>query len=166
MARLNPTSYGVTLCAFLDTIAHSEGTSTVKGSDDGYNVLVGGTLFASYAQHPLSSGGIFLPSLGIYSTAAGRYQILFRNWITYKTRLRLKDFSPLSQDLIAYQLMKERGGILNAIQNNDFPEAVHLAAPIWASLPGAGYGQHEMELAQLQTVYDSLLQPSNPTQAV
>jgi muramidase (phage lysozyme) len=165
MAKLNPAVYGVNLCAFLDTIAYAEGTSTVKGSDDGYNVLVGGTLFASYVQHPLSSGGIFLPSLGIYSTAAGRYQILFRNWITYKVRLKLKDFSPISQDLIAYQLMKERGGILPALKDNDFSTAITESARLWASLPGAGYGQHEMALASLQTVYQNLLN-SNQTQAV
>jgi muramidase (phage lysozyme) len=164
MAKLDGKVYGVNLCAFLDTIAFAEGTTAVKGSDDGYNVLVGGKLFQSYERHPLSTG-VWLPNLGIYSTAAGRYQILYRNWVVYRVRLSLKDFSPLSQDLIAYQMLKERGGVLEALENNDFPEAVAEACRLWASLPGAGYGQREVELASLQTVYQGFL-PKDGTQSI
>ena len=32
-------------------------------------------------------------------------------------------------------------------------EAIAAAAPIWASLPGAGYGQREHKLARLLEVY-------------
>ncbi|MNF05427.1 hypothetical protein D3C80_2051560 [compost metagenome] len=40
------------MIAFLDMLAWSEGTSTIKASDDGYNVLVGGKLFSDYSKHP------------------------------------------------------------------------------------------------------------------
>src|SRR5271155_5299338 len=91
--------------AFLSTIAWSEGTSRVAGSDNGYNVLVGGTLFTSYADHPRVS--VFLPKLNIYSTAAGRYQLLERYFDSYKALLDLPDFSPASQDAIALQQIDE-----------------------------------------------------------
>ena len=93
------------LKAFLAMIAHSEGTSQIPGSDDGYRVLVGSTpnhprLFDSYADHPR-----VLVQLrpGLKSTAAGRYQILERIFDAYKAQLNLPDFSPASQDAIAAQ---------------------------------------------------------------
>ena len=62
----------INLKAFLDMLAWSEGTSTVAGSDNGYNVIVGGSLFKGYADHPRKL--VDIPRLGIKSTAAGRYQ--------------------------------------------------------------------------------------------
>lgn len=137
------------ISAFLDTIANSEGTSTIQGSDNGYNVLVGGTLFVSYDDHPR-----ILVNLGngLKSTAAGRYQLLERYFDAYKTQLNLPDFIPASQDAIAIQQIKECKAILD-IENGDFISAISKCAHIWASLPGAGYGQHENKLAQLQEVY-------------
>ena len=38
--------------AIHDLIGYSEGTMTIKASDDGYNVLYSGGLFASYRDHP------------------------------------------------------------------------------------------------------------------
>lgn len=43
---------GQNMAAFLDMLAYSEGTSTMPGSDDGYNVNVGRELFIGYARHP------------------------------------------------------------------------------------------------------------------
>ena len=68
--------------AFLDMIAFSEiGPDLLAKSDNGYNILCGSTpahplLFNSYGDHPRQA--MFLPKLGIYSTAAGRYQLLAR----------------------------------------------------------------------------------------
>lgn len=136
--------------AFLDMIAWSEGTSRVAGSDNGYNVLVGGTLFTGYADHPRKL--VPLPRLGIKSTAAGRYQLLSKYFDAYKKRLGLKDFSPGCQDAIAIQQIKECGA-LDEVMAGRFDEAVKLCARIWASLPGAGYGQHEHKLADLKAAY-------------
>lgn len=39
--------------AYLDMLAWSEiGDKLLKSSDNGYNVIVGGTLFNSYVDHP------------------------------------------------------------------------------------------------------------------
>jgi muramidase (phage lysozyme) len=136
------------LAAFLDMIAKSEGTARY-GDDDGYNVLVGGTLFTSYADHPRKLVSI---RPGLASTAAGRYQLLARYFDTYKQQLHLPDFSPLSQDAIALQQIKECGAV-NNIEAGHFSTAVVLCAHIWASLPGAGYGQHENTMADLSAAY-------------
>lgn len=94
---------GVNVVAFLDMLAWSEGTDNGKQAtkDRGYDVIVGGQLFKSYADHPRVL--VDLPKLKIQSSAAGRYQLLRRYHDAYKKTLGLKDFSPLSQDLIALQ---------------------------------------------------------------
>lgn len=141
--------------AFLDMIAHSEiGAKLLDVSDNGYDVIVGSTLakpllFSSYADHPRR-----LVELrpGLKSTAAGRYQLLSRYFDAYKRTLGLPDFSPDSQDAIALQQIKECRA-LPMIEAGQFGAAVKQCARIWASLPGAGYGQHENKLADLQAAY-------------
>jgi len=133
--------------AFLDMIAISEGTHG-KGNN-GYNVLVGGKLFAGYADHPRQLVKLN-PKLS--STAAGRYQLLARYYDAYKKMLGLKDFSPASQDAIAIQQIKERKA-LDDIVAGRFDVAVGKVKNIWASLPGAGYGQHENSLEKLRLAY-------------
>ncbi|VAE94099.1 glycoside hydrolase family 24 protein [Enterobacter hormaechei] len=140
------------LQAFLDMLAWSEGTSRIKGSDNGYNVVVGGSLFTSYADHPRKL--ISLPKLGIKSTAAGRYQLLSRYYDAYKKQLGLKDFSPASQDAIAIQQIKERRALPD-IESGNIKAAITKCSNIWASLPGAGYGQHEHKIDDLVNKYIS-----------
>jgi muramidase (phage lysozyme) len=145
---------GENRCAFLDMIAFSEiGPQLLAASDNGYNVLVGSTptrplLFSSYATHP----DVFNPALD--STAAGRYQLLFRYFSYYQSLLHLADFSPMSQDLIALQQIRERGA-LASIDSGDLDHAVFLCSNIWASLPGNHYAQHVNPLTALQTAYAS-----------
>ena len=135
------------LQAFLDMIAVSEGTAG-KG-DNGYNVIVGGALFESYDDHPRKL--VWLRP-GLASTAAGRYQLLKRYYDAYKKQLNLPNFSPLSQDLIAIQQIKERGA-LQDIEKGYISVAIDKVKNIWASLPGAGYGQHENKLDKLIAAY-------------
>ena len=134
--------------AFLDMIAHSEGT-IYYGDQDGYNVIVGGTLFDDYSDHPRKLVEL---SPTLKSTAAGRYQLLSRYFDFYKAKLHLPDFSPASQDAIALQQIKECHA-LEDIDAGEFDDAVEKCAHIWASLPGAGYGQHENALDNLRLVY-------------
>jgi lysozyme len=135
------------LQAFLNMIAVSEGTAG-KG-DNGYNVIVGGALFESYDDHPRKL--VWLRP-GLASTAAGRYQLLSRYYDAYKKQLNLPNFSPLSQDLIAIQQIRERGA-LEYIEKGYINVAIDKVKNIWASLPGAGYGQHENKIDKLITAY-------------
>lgn len=142
--------------AFLDMLAVSElGVDLLANSDNGYNVLVGSTaeaphLFSSYADHPRVL--VTLPRLGIKSTAAGRYQVLARYFDAYKAQLGLPDFGHDSQDAIAVQMIKESRAI-DAVDFGQFELAVAACAHIWASLPGAPYGQHTNSIAALRDAY-------------
>lgn len=141
--------------AFLDMIAVSElGRALLAKSDNGYNVVVGSTpsapiLFSGYADHPRRLIEI---RPGLKSTAAGRYQLLSRYFDVYKRQLGLKDFSPASQDAIALQQIRERKA-LPLIDAGKFDAAVAQVRNIWASLPGAGYGQNEHSLDYLRAAY-------------
>jgi muramidase (phage lysozyme) len=143
------------LKAFLDTIAHSEiGPDLLAKSDRGYNVVVGSTaahpiLFSPYTDHPRK---LMKLSDKLSSTAAGRYQLLERYYDAYKKTLGLPDFSPDSQDKIALQQIRECKA-LDDIEVGRFAAAVAKCAHIWASLPGAGYAQHENRIADLQTAF-------------
>ena len=141
------------LVAFLDTIAYSEGTDKAgqPTKNRGYDVLVGGGLFTGYTDHPRKL--IDLPRLGIKSTAAGRYQILARYYDHYRTQLGLPDFSPVSQDKIAVQLIRECKA-LDDIDTGRIADALHKCRSRWASLPGAGYGQHEHKVDTLIAVFE------------
>ena len=138
------------LKAFLDMIAFSEGTSTIKSSDSGYNVIAGGALFTSYQDHPRKR--VFIKRINDYSSAAGRYQLLARYYDAYKKQLGLKDFSPASQDAIAIQQIKECRAI-DDINAGRFADAVAKCRRIWASFPNAGYSQHENKQSDLQAKY-------------
>lgn len=128
--------------AFLDMLAWSEGTDNGRQptKNHGYDVIVGGALFSDYSDHPRQL--VDLPRLKIKSTAAGRYQLLARYWDAYRKQLGLKDFSPASQDAVALQQIKERRA-LDLIDAGDIRQAIDRCSNIWASLPGAGYGQFE-----------------------
>lgn len=140
------------MSAFFATLGYSEGTDNGRQptKNKGYDVIVGGSLMTSYADHPRKL--VDLPKLGIKSTAAGRYQILSKYYDAYKKRLRLPDFSPASQDAIALQLIRECKAV-DDIEAGRIADAIHKCRSRWASLPGAGYGQHEQKLDKLIAVY-------------
>ena len=151
---------GKNRCAFLDMLAVSELGPLLGVSDNGYNVVVGSVfsksgnhkldLFTDYRVHPRKL--VNLPNLGIKSTAAGRYQILARFYDVYKAQLKLPDFSPLSQDLIALQLMRECKAF-EPLDRGDIVTAIKRCKSRWASLPGAGYGQNEHSMEHLVNAY-------------
>lgn len=155
--------------AFLDMLAVSEGTSTSKVSQcDGYDVIVIGTdgvheLITDFSTHPFASGlrqSKVFNSKGETSSASGRYQFMKRDWVHYRDQLRLEDktiypegaFSPAAQDAWAIQLIRERSA-LPLIDFGSFETAVARCRNIWASLPGAGYGQHENSIEKLKAAY-------------
>lgn len=159
---------GQNFVAMLDMIAWSEGTSRFHGidasngldSDNGYRVLVGSILattnhpevlhtFGDYSRHP---NMLVTLSNTLSSTAAGRYQILYRWWSAYQAKLRLTDFSPMSQDLYALNIMREQGAF-QFIRVGAFAQAVACISDQWASLAGSQYGQHTNTMDDLQLAY-------------
>lgn len=165
MPRLsNEECGGGNVAAFLDMIAVSEiGRRMLDDplSDDGYKVIVGSMpgrnergesrliLFHDYTTHP---NRLVHLTAHLSSTAAGRYQVLWRYWKAYKEQLKLPDFSPESQDRIAIKLLKETGSY-GMLREGRLATALRLARSRWASLPGAGYGQHEQKIETLVAAY-------------
>lgn len=146
--------------AFLDMIAHSEGTSTSPATQcEGYDVIVTGVdgkpeVFNDFRNHPFAYGrpSKVINSRGLKSSASGRYQFMLKDWAHYRDQLGLPDFGPEAQDKWALQLIRECRA-LPLIDAGRFDDAVAKCAHIWASLPGAGYGQHENKLADLRAAY-------------
>lgn len=105
--------------AFLDTIAWAEGAS--------YDTLYGGARFGDYSR---------FPGYGKHNTPSGRYQIVAKTYDGLSKALGLTDFSPHTQDLMAVQLLRERGA-LQPLLSGDLDAVLPNASRIWASLPQA-----------------------------
>lgn len=153
------------LNAFLDTITFSElGAGLITPETDyGYKVIVGSTpkhpiLMTTYADHPRRE--IWQERIQDYSTAAGAYQILARFFDAYKTQLSLPDFSPVSQDRIAIQLIRECHA-LSWVEAGYIAQALYACSSRWASLPRhsgdehGAYGQGANHIEGLLSVYRS-----------
>jgi len=141
--------------AMMDTIMWTEGTN-IGSSNDGYDRLVNGRdkpggvlmpkVFTDFSDHPNKK--VWVNTLIQYSTAAGRYQILYRYWPFYKRKLALPDFSPLSQDRYVVQQFRERRAY-DLLVAGKIRQAVYAIDNIWASLPSdkdTGYGQPQKSM--------------------
>jgi lysozyme len=146
--------------AFLDMISAAEGTTKY-----GYFTLVGDTKLSSLSAHPNTVVRLKTKHGTIPSTAAGRYQFLFRTWKDVATKLQLPDFGPHSQDLAALELVARRGG-LTKVLNGDLNGAISACRKEWASFPGAGYGQGERSLAFMQSKFNQALAQYGSTSPV
>ena len=137
------------LQAFLDCIAKCEGTD----SPDGYRALFGftprnGRIFDNgYIDHPnIRSPFTQTDGQQNYSTAAGRYQIIFPTWRELKKKLGLVAFTPADQDAAAVELIRATGALPD-VEAGRFQEAIDKCAGIWASLPASHYPQPKRTLA-------------------
>ena len=121
-------------------LAWSEGTDNgrQKTRNHGYDVIVGGELFNTT---PITSQTCHAKP----KTQINRRRTLPASFplvgclpqAVWPERL-----SPKSQDAVALQQIKERGA-LPMIDRGDIRQAIDRCSNIWASLPGAGYGQFE-----------------------
>ena len=150
------------LTKFLDLIAFSEGTSTSPVTkNDGYDVIVTGVngpeILTDYSDHPFAKGRpakLIRTNPPLYSTAAGRYQILLRFWRSYQEMLDLPDFGPASQDAVAIRILKEQHA-LAPIEAGDAQAAIVLCSNIWASFPGNDYGQNPHSMNRLMEKWNA-----------
>lgn len=143
---------------FLDLIAFSEGTSTSPiTQNDGYDIIVSGIdgrhRFDDLSHHPNML--VTVNDKGLKSTAAGRYQLLYRWWVPYRQLLKLPDFGEVSQDLVALQQIREQKA-LPYIDNGNIASAIMCCSNIWASFPGNLYGQRQHAMQVLLDKYKAL----------
>lgn len=116
--------------AFLDMIAWAEGTDNdvSDGQRTGYDVMMGGTiknprLMPNLYNHP---GGV----------ASGRYQAIPSTWREATRMLGLYDMTPESQEIFGvYAFHTKRPGLLDAIVQNRFADAIETGSLEWASFP-------------------------------
>ena len=87
-------------------LAWSEGTDNgrQKTRNHGYDVIVGGELFTDYSDHPRK---LVTLNPKLKSAGAGHTSFFPVGGITYRKQLGLKDFSPKSQDAVAFKQIKE-----------------------------------------------------------
>lgn len=160
---MNPTDPERNVRALLDAISWAEGTAQ---QSDPYRVCYAYShTIQSFSDHPYELGewpGVVLTAEqcrgaglnpGCKSTAAGKYQITVSTWRPLKSQLKLRDFSPASQDAAARELLRQVGA-LDLIRRGDLTGALSAARRTWASLPGAGYaGQGMRTSGQMVTAY-------------
>jgi muramidase (phage lysozyme) len=132
------------LRAFLLMIQYAEGTL----GPDAYRTLFGGRLFNSYGQHPNTK----VTKGHFSSTAAGAYQFLYNTWSDLQRTLRLSDFSPSSQDRAAVEMIRQKEALADVLAGN-IVTAIYKCRKVWASFPGAGYGQGERSLNVMLKAY-------------
>lgn len=136
------------LKAFLDMIAWAEGTQ----HSEGYRTQYTGATFIGYQTHPDRVRCSYSNGRRLCSSAAGRYQFLQPTFERISKKLGLTDFSPISQDLAAVELIREQEAVAD-IEAGNIKAALYKVAPIWVHIEGAGYGQPEYTLDELETVF-------------
>jgi len=128
--------------ALLDTIAWAEGTGCY------YNMMFGRQLFYDLSAHPVETGE--MPKKGFpfgprwrrnTSTAAGRYQFLYKTYKALKEEgLFQENFGPDEQDKAAVHLITVTRDVsfdmlVEAVQNENLIPVWDKLAKEWASLP-------------------------------
>lgn len=151
--------------AFLRVIRYAEGTSGPNGYRQIFATRGGPNLFDSWADHPRVAKQFKVGDKTLWTSAAGAYQFMavsprpaplkptsVNTWDRLQAKLGLADFSPASQDRAAVELIAEAGA-LQDVKAGRFDQAINKCRGIWASLPGATYGQPTKDLRTLRNVY-------------
>jgi lysozyme len=136
--------------AFAFMVMKAEGTTK-----HGYYTLFGNTPINSLSAHP----NTVIKAGGYHSSAAGAFQFLSKTWTGLAQKLGLTDFSENSQNAAFVELLREKNALIPLL-NGDFDTALNLSRRVWASLPGAGYGQGEKSLNQVRAWFQEGL--NNP----
>ena len=123
--------------AFLDMLAWSEGTDNgrQKTRNHGYDVIVGGELFTDYSDHPRK---LHAPNPKLKSQAPDATSFFLLVDVTVQL---LQD--SLRKVRTLWHCSRLRSVALYPIDRGDIRQAIDRCSNIWASLPGAGYGQFE-----------------------
>lgn len=131
----------------------------------GYERLFGGSSFikdhgkdfSDYPQIKIKAGGYV-------SSAVGAYQVMGYTWsdanyIKIRSRLRIQDFSPESQDRFGVVLLRyaTKGNALKMIVDDKIKESIESCSWIWASLPPSRYGQPIETMEEALENYEKFL---------
>lgn len=137
--------------AFLHVIRWAEFYPHGNQSDDYYR-MYGGETFSDTSDHPRKK----VTKWGHTSTAAGAYMILEGTYDGYKKKLGLADFSPVSQDRIAVDIITSSGA-LDLVKAGKVEEAIKKLRGQWTSLPGAAQAQAGVTMEKALAVFSGSL---------
>ena len=126
--------------AFLDMLAGRRELITDVRKPE---IMVMTSLWASYLLITPITLANLSPNPKLKSTGAGRFTLLSRWWDAYRKQLGLKDSLRKVRTLWHCSRLK-RGAA--CIDRGDIRQAIDRCSNIWASLPGAGYGQFDIRL--------------------
>ncbi len=127
--------------AFLKLIRYAE--FYPDESDDFYLRIYGGGRFTDPSKHP----DVAVKKWGHTSNAAGAYQFVYSTWAEAKRHGVVTDFSPASQDTLAFRRIEFRGA-QEAVCSGDVASASALLASEWTSLPGASQSRMTLDTGQ------------------
>jgi len=111
--------YSPRMQAFLATIRWAETGNSGTGS---YRKLVFNGNFNNFSTHPLQKQCAPINGKQVCSTAAGAYQMLDKSWWDLQPKLKLPDFSPVSQDRMAFEYIR-RNGAIAYVESGNFANA-------------------------------------------
>lgn len=140
--------YNAYVRAFLDAIAFAEGTNTAYG----YRMQYPGVTFDTFDDHPRTVLCAMHNGKPLCATAAGRYMFLQRTWDRLAPKIKARDFGPHNQDKAAIALLYEKKALPD-IMAGKFENAVKKVNTVWATLPGAPYGQTTKTMQELERVF-------------
>ncbi|MBY0109866.1 MAG: glycoside hydrolase family 104 protein [Candidatus Babeliaceae bacterium] len=159
-ATLIKLSQDVRVKAFLDLLAHGEGTSyhpEVRIAADQYRIsFCNKGKLTTFKDHPRERCCNSVGNRIICATAAGRYMFLQKTWDWVKSSIELRDFSPVNQDIAAVFLLVVSGAMHEILRNN-IKGAITKASRFWAPMPGNMYNQPQTKIAELLRIYEKQL---------
>ena len=144
--------------AFLDLLAHGEGTSyhpDAAHAVDQYRMTFCGKM-RSFKDHPRIKCCNPVGNRVICATASGRYMFLQKTWDWVSEKIDAHDFSPQNQDLAAIYLLIYSGAMEEILRNN-IPAAMRKASRYWAPIPGNNYQQPQTKNQELMNIYNKRL---------
>jgi muramidase (phage lysozyme) len=145
--------YSPKMQAFLATIRWAE---TGNSGTESYRKLVFNGTFNNFSTHPLIKQCAPINGKRICSTAAGAYQMLDKSWWDLQPKLKLANFSPVSQDRMAVEYIR-RNNAIKDIESGNFAKAACKVGKIWASFPCNSYNQNPKSMEKLNNYYQQQL---------
>jgi muramidase (phage lysozyme) len=112
--------------------------------------------FNDFSTHPLIKQCAPINGNRICSTAAGAYQMLDKSWWDLQPKLKLADFSPVSQDRMAVEYIR-RNNAIKDVESGNFDKAACKVGKIWASFPCNSYNQNSKSMRELSKYYQQQL---------
>jgi muramidase (phage lysozyme) len=112
-----------------------------------YYKLYGGKSFTDTSRHP--NRAILASGRPDPSTAAGAYMLTYPAWKAAQLKGIVSDFTPASQDRLAWWRIGQRGAQLAVCGGrNTLEQAFKLLQPEWAPLPGGAQGRISVQTAR------------------